>query len=294
MDIFNYVYKIALISLIAMGMQSCSSDKDNNENSETNKLIVKLTQGCFYDDSDEDVVLRFFSDNTLLFTKYNETNYSSNYEVYQGQWRIENEKDVVIQWDDDTWGLPSSAPEFILNPTFISGKMSFIDHKNKNRMFTNTYPTSLVRETLINKYLRAGHAIKYRNQSLRARNTLRLFPYNKQDAQNEHLLTQNFSLLVWEGRGRAEWISEVTYAETGEPYGTYKADCFYLLNLSENSIFFTTWYYENGEGTDIELFTPPHAMTDLKTEKNDNGEMIVFFENGYYHYNGTNFVVKNE
>ena len=290
----NFIKSILSILLLTniLCLTSCSSDDDN---SATSNLIAKLTQGCYHDDDDDGKVIRFFPDNTLLYTKNNDAGYSSSYEVFQGQWRIENEKDVVIQWDEDAYWLPSSAPEFMVNLTFIKGKMYFIDHKNENRMFTNDYPTTLVRETLVNKYLCAEHTIKYQNQTLKLKTTLELFPYNKQDANNEDLLTKNFSLLVDEGRGKAEWESVVTYAETGEPYATYKATSFYIMNLTENSIFFTpSWFYENGEGTDVEIFSPPSGMTDLRTDKNDNGDMLIYFQHGYYNYKETNFVVRNK
>ena len=271
-------------------LSSCSSDDDN---SATSNLIAKLTQGCYHDDDDDGKVIRFFSDNTMLYTTYNDASYKSSYRIFQGQWRIENEKDIVIQWDNEN-SLPSSAPLFMLNPTFIQGKISFIDHKNENRMFTNAYPTTLVRKTLVNKHLCGEHTIKYQNQTLKLKTTLELFPYNKQDANNEDLLTKNFSLLVHEGRGKAEWESVVTYAETGEPYATYKATSFYIMNLTENSIFFTTWFYENGEGTDVDIFRPPYGMTDLRTDKNDNGDMLIYFQNGYSNYRETNFVVRDK
>lgn len=288
-NIAKSILGILLLTSI-FSLQGCSSD---DENSETSNLIAKLTQGCYHDDDDDGKVLRFFSDNTLLYTKNNDASYGSSYDVYIGQWRVENEKDIVIQWDDEEW-KPSSAPEFMLNPTFISGKMSFIDHKNENRMFTNAYPTTLVRETLVNKYLCGEHTIQYQGQTLKLETTLELFPYNKQDANNEDLLTKNFSLLVWEGRGKAEWKSEATYADTGKVYATYKATSFYVMNLTENSIFFTSWFYENGVGTDVDIFKPPYGMTDLRTDKNDNGDMLIFFQNGYYNYRETNFVVRDK
>ena len=280
---------LLLTSLVSL--QSCSS---NDDNSVTSNLIAQLTQGCYHDDDDDGRVIRFFPDNTLLYTKNNDASYSSSYEVFQGQWRIENEKDVVIQWGEDDYWLPSSAPEFMVNLTFIKGKMSFVDHKNENRMFTNAYPTTLVRETLVNKYLCGEHTIKYQNQTLKLKTTLELFPYNKQDANNEDLLTKNFSLLVHEGRGKAEWESVVTYADTGELYARYKATSFYFMNITENSIFFTGWFYENGVGTDVDIFRPPYGMTDLRTDKNDNGDMLIYFQNGYSNYRETNFVVRNK
>ena len=279
-----------LILLNAICLQSCSSNDDNSKES---NLIAQLTQGCYHDDDDDGKVIRFFTDNTLLYTRYNDASYSSSYDVYIGQWRIENEKDVVIQWEDEDW-VPSSAPQFMINLTFIKGKMSFIDHENENRMFTNAYPTTLVRETLVNKHLCAEHTIKYQNQTLKLKTTLELFPYNKQDANNEKLLTKNFSLLVREGRGKAEWESIVTYAESGELYAKYKATSFYIMNLTENSIFFTSWFYENGKGTDVEIFRPPYGMTDLRTDKNDNGDMLIYFQNGYSGYRETNFVVRDK
>ena len=291
MNIPSKISKIVFIALIMLEIQSCSS---NDDNSVTSNLSTQLTQGCYHDDDDYGKVIRFFPDNTLLYTKYNDAGYSSMYEVFQGQWRIENEKDVVIQWDEDDYWLPSSAPKFMVNLTFIQGKMSFIDHENENRMFTNNYPTTLVRETLVNKYLCGEHTIKYKNQNLKLKTTQELFPYNKQDANNEDLLTKNFSLLVFEGRGKAEWESVVTYEETGEPYATYKATSFYIMNLTENSIFFSSWFYENGEGTDVEIFGPPYDMTDLRTDKNDNGDMLIYFQNGYSNYRETNFVVRDK
>lgn len=288
-SITKSILGILLLTSI-FSLQSCSSDDGN---SATSNLIAQLIQGCYHDDDDDGKVIRFFPDNTLLYSKNNDANYSSSYDVYVGQWRIENEKDIVIQWDDEDW-TPSSAPQFMLNLAFIKGKMSFIDHENENRMFTNAYPTTLVRETLVNKYLCGEHAIKYQGQTLKLKTTLELFPYNKQDANNEDLLTKNFSLLVWEGRGKAEWKSEVTYAETGEAYATYKATSFYVMNLTENSIFFTDWFYENGEGTDVDIFSPPYGMIDLRTDKNDNGDMLIFFQNGYYNYRETNFVVRDK
>ena len=273
-------------------LQSCSSD---DESSAKSNLITQLTQGCYLEDDDGSKAIRFFSDNTLLYTKYNDLSYS--YEVSQGQWRIENDKDIVIQWDEDDYDLPSSAPQFMLNPTFIQGKMSFIDHKNENRMFTNMYPTTLVRETLVNKYMCGEHTIKYQNKTLKLKTTLELFPYNKKDANNDDLLTPNFSLLVFEGRGKVEWKSEVTYAETGEPYATYTAVSFYVMNLTENSIYFAEWFYDNGEGPSVRMFTPPISMTNLKMDKNDNGDMLIYFYDPGYYYAGlrnTNFVVRNK
>ena len=286
----NLVLSILLLTNIIC-LTSCSS---NDDNSLTSNLIVQLTQGCYHDDDDDGKVIRFFTDNTLLYTKHNDASYSSSYRVFQGQWRIENEKDIVIQWDENDYSLPSSAPEFMVNPSFIKGKMYFIDHENENRMFTNAYPTTLVRETLVQKYLCGEHTIKYQNQTLKLKTTLELFPYNKQFANNEDLLTKNFSLLVNEGRGKAEWKSEATYAETGEPYATYKATSFYIMNLTENSIFFASWFYENGVGTDVEIFRPPYGMTNLRTDKNDNGDMLIYFQNGYSNYRETNFVVREK
>ena len=39
---------------------------------------------------------------------------------------------------------------------------------------------------------------------------------------------------------------------------------------------------------------PPYGMTDLRVDKNDNGDMLIFFQNGYYNYRETNFVVRDK
>ena len=67
-----------------------------------------------------------------------------------------------------------------------------------------------------------------------------------------------------------------------------------LMNLTENSILFASWFYENGVGTDVDIFRPPYGMTNLRTDKNDNGDMLIYFQNGYSNYRETNFVVREK
>lgn len=266
----NRVKSICLFLLMLCTISITSCSKSDDEQTVLSKTESNLIDGYYYDKYKSNQAIRFFPDHTFRWMEKNgyDKYHRDSEAVYTGVWKIENESDVVLDWDG--YSVPNKkAPTLMLRISFVDGKMAFADQNGANCLYIKDQPSTFIHEEMIGRTFAAGNAYTYAGLKLK-----------------------NTQTLIFKENGMADWKLEERFQENSELRHQYYATGKSWLNISEDEIYIE-WFYE-GEGNIPydEVVAPPLRMTHLRSEVNEKGLWLLYFQDGYAYLNNTNYVRK--